>query len=191
MKKDDQRKLLFFDTETTGFADYRRAPDAPGQPRLVQLAALLTDATGKELAQLNVVIRPYAFEIPEAAAKVHGITTERAREIGVPLLHALIMWSDLARLADVHVCHNAEFDTFLVRGECLGMKVDYPERSTVCTMREMTPVLRIPGKYGDYKWPNLMEAYSYCFHKGFDGAHDALADVRACKEVFFWLEDEP
>ena len=35
--------ILFFDTETTGKADFKSSPDAAHQPRLVQFAALLMD----------------------------------------------------------------------------------------------------------------------------------------------------
>lgn len=35
--------ILFYDTETTGKADFRAAPDAAHQPRLVQLAAILAN----------------------------------------------------------------------------------------------------------------------------------------------------
>jgi len=42
---------------------------------------------------------------------------------------------------------------------------------------------RIPGKFKDFKWPKLIESYQFLFNESFDGAHDALADVRACARV--------
>jgi DNA polymerase III epsilon subunit-like protein len=38
-----------------------------------------------------------------------------------------------------------------------------------------------------FKWPKLTEAYRHCYDRDFDGAHDALADVRATADVFRWL----
>ena len=39
------------------------------------------------------------------------------------------------------------------------------------------------------KTPKLVEAYTHFFGKSFANAHSAMADVRACKEVFFRLKD--
>jgi len=179
--------ILFFDTETTGKADFRARADAEHQPRLVQLAAILTDFGGKEISMMSCIVRPIGFEIPAEAAAVHGITTEIAVQRGVPVAHALDLFSSLGKLAETFVCHNIEFDHLIMVGECMRMVVDYPNRRRFCTMQQMTDVCQIPGSYG-YKWPTLQEAHQHCFGKDFDGAHDALADVRACKDIYFWLQ---
>ncbi len=49
--------------------------------------------------------------------------------------------------------------------------------------------MQIPGEYGAYKWPQLQEAYKHFFNKEFDNAHDALADVTACKDVYFAIQN--
>ena len=183
--KTENLKFLFFDTETTGKCDFRAPPDAPHQPRLVQLAALLTDGQGKEIASLNVIARPEGFTIPAEASAVHGITTEFALENGAPLGHVVAMFCALAEISSAYVCHNAEFDLLVMTGEMLRLTRDFPSRPACCTMKSMTEVCRLPGPYG-YKWPKLQEAYRHCCGREFDGAHDALADVRACREIFFW-----
>ena len=53
-----------------------------------------------------------------------------------------------------------------------------------CTMRAMTNVVKIPSPRG-YKWPKLSEAYRFLFNRDLEGAHDAMADVRACAEIYF------
>jgi hypothetical protein len=40
--------------------------------------------------------------------------------------------------------------------------------------------------YGN-KYPNLTELHRKLFKKSFEDAHDALADVRACKAAYFEL----
>lgn len=183
------RKFLFFDTETTGKADFRAPATAAHQPRLVQLAALLTDEVGDEVASLNLIIKPAGFEIPLAATEVHGISTEAALLSGVGVHHALAIFVALAERADALVAHNIQFDDLVMASEAARFDYLIPERLPFCTMIAMTPICRLPGRYGDdFKWPNLMEAYRHCFRHEFVDAHDALADVRACKAVFFWLK---
>jgi DNA polymerase III epsilon subunit-like protein len=182
--------ILFFDTETTGKADMKIAPDAKGQPRIVELAAVLTDKVGTELAALNLVIKPSDFEIPIEAALIHGITTETARKSGVPLFHALIVLASLAKNAETYCGHNVEFDLFMLKGECLRMLVELPNRTSFCTMKKSTDIVQLPGPYG-FKYPRLQEAYKFAFGKEFDSAHSAMADVQACKELYLWLQTRP
>ena len=184
--------ILFFDTETTGKADFRAEPDAPHQPRLVQLAAILTDNDGKEMGSLNLIIKPDGFEIPTDASRVHGITTKTAIEYGVGLEAALPIFAQLALKPHLIVAHNFDFDLLIMRGEFLrcGFEEDPFEGALkFCTMREMTPLCKLPGKYDDYKWPKLQEAHIHAFGSEFDDAHDALADVRACAKLYFWLRN--
>lgn len=178
--------ILFYDVETTGKANLKRPPDEKGQPRVVQLGALLTDESGVELASLNCIVRPRQFDIPAEATHIHGITTEYATKVGVHIAFLVGVFHDLAAAADIHVAHNHDFDSFMMRGECARMVTDFPIRETFCTMKQMTDVCCLPGKYG-WKWPSLMEAYRHCFQKDFAGAHNAMADVHACKEIYFWL----
>lgn len=63
-------------------------------------------------------------------------------------------------------------------------------------MRDATDLVQCPptermvakGMKG-FKSPNLQEAYKHFFGVEFEGAHDAMADVRACKDVFFKLKE--
>lgn len=182
------KKFLFFDTETTGKADFRAPATAPQQPRLVQLAALLTDEAGDEVASVNLIIKPAGFEIPLAATEVHGISTEAALLSGVGVHHALALFVALAERADALVAHNIQFDDLVMASEAARFDYLMPDRRHFCTMNAMTPICRLPGRYNGFKWPSLMEAYRHCFRHEFVDAHDALADVRACKAVFFWLK---
>ena len=78
---------LFFDTETTGLPKNWKAPitDLNNWPRMVQLAWLLYDNSGTLLNKEAYIIRPDGFTIPEESCRVHGITTQRALDEGVPL----------------------------------------------------------------------------------------------------------
>lgn len=65
---------LFFDTETTGLSHRN--------DHVVQIAWVLTDAAGNIKVEECHVIRPNGYSIPPAAARIHGITTAKACEIG-------------------------------------------------------------------------------------------------------------
>ena len=51
---------------------------------MVQLAWQLHDLTGKLVESGNLIVQPDGYEIPYAAEKVHGISTERAKQEGLP-----------------------------------------------------------------------------------------------------------
>lgn len=186
--------ILFYDTETTGKLDFKKAPDAPGQPRLVQLAAIMTDPEGNEIAKLKTIIKPDGWTIDPEAQKIHGISAEYAEQWGIPLITALMMFNALAARCKGYVCHNSDFDSQILAGEKIRaatnarMEAMPPELPHFCTMKAMTPICRIPGPYGN-KWPKLQEAFKFCFQREFDGAHDALNDVIACKDIYFWMKN--
>ncbi len=179
------KTFLFFDTETTGLAKMNKPIESPFQPRVVQIAAMVCDEDGMELAAMNHYVVPIGFTIPAEAAAIHGVTTELAIEKGRDAKQVMAEFVELAAGADVHVAHNIAFDRIVVRHECWRQGLVMPDKQEMCTMLAMTDKCKLPGRYGRPKWPKLQEAYHWCFGEGFDKAHDALADIRACKRVFF------
>jgi DNA polymerase-3 subunit epsilon len=103
--------MLGIDTETTGLD---RLED-----RIVSFAAVFQ---GGEESEIGAIIDP-GMEIPEGAAKVHGITTERARnegvapEVGVQALVSAISIAMQTRMPIV--VFNAPFDLTMLREEAL------------------------------------------------------------------------
>lgn len=184
--------ILFFDTETTGKYEFNFPPESHSQPHIVQLAAILADDDGKEIASMSAVIEPSGWIIPIEASNIHGITTERARQVGISLESALPVFFELKRRASVCVGHNIDFDKAVVRSVALRNFDDDPEwPESFCTMHATTDICKLPNQHGyaNYKWPKLIEAYRHLFGEEFDGAHDALADVRACARIYFHLKE--
>lgn len=183
-------RLLFVDTETTGLPRNWRAPasDTANWPRAVQIAWELADISGTVLDAASLVIRPDGFEIPVDAVRVHGITTERALAEGVPLDQALDTLDRRASEAGVLVAHNIDFDRKILDAELHRQRRQspLPALPTFCTMKTTSAVCRIPGKRG-YKWPNLDELHQHLFGEPVQNAHDAGADVAACRRSFFEL----
>lgn len=187
--------VLVFDTETNGLPRNWKAPvnDLSNWPRVVQLAWGLYAPNGSAVQEEVLVIKPDGWVIPEAASSVHGISTEVASEIGVPMEAALWAFIEAYEQAEVLVAHNLAFDRPVLGAEMLRYAA-MPENKvphSVCTMMASTDFCRLPGgRGGQYKWPQLSELHFRLFGEGFDGAHDALVDVQACARCFFELIDE-
>jgi DNA polymerase III epsilon subunit-like protein len=182
---------LFFDTETTGIPKNYKAPvsDLKNWPRLVQIAWLITDDREDEIASAEYIVKPNGFTIPIEASNIHGITTAHALQAGSELKVILdLIVKDMASVS-VLIAHNMAFDEKILGSELLrmGYANQLESKPRKCTMQSSTNYCRLPGPYG-YKWPKLEELYLKLFHEGFDGAHQALSDVRACARCYFELK---
>lgn len=137
------------------------------------------------------MIRPSGFTIPEAAFKIHGISTERAWNEGRELEQALIDFSRATAEAKFLVAHNIAFDLKILGAELLrlGLPLEALDMPQLDTMKAGTSVCQLPGFYGGFKAPSLTELHRHLFEKDFEGAHDALADVEACARSFFALKE--
>lgn len=182
--------FLFFDTETTGLpakGQYSN-PSHPSTPKLVELAAVLFDGDGVEQASLVHIIKPYGFDIPPGASNVHGITTERAHSEGIELKTAFESFLDLVERSTALVAHNALYDKLILDRVMIDLNYSGSfliDRPLICTKELTTPVCKLPGFRGQFKWPTLQEAHLHFFNSEFASAHSALADVRACARIFF------
>lgn len=186
--------ILFFDTETTGFPRSNLPPEHPSQPHLVQLAALLADDDGTERGVFSVVIKPDGWTIPDEAESVHGIDTATAERVGIPLKHAVSGFMGMFQVANLLVAHNIDFDRRIMGYALARCKATWGGIDTFCTMAASTPIVNLPptdrmvaAGYTKPKSPKLGEAYQHFFGRELEGAHDALVDVRACRDVFFEL----
>lgn len=199
------RMILFYDTETTGLPDFKSPSDAPHQPHIVQIAALLVDPeTRVERAAIDLIIAPDGWAIPAEVAAIHGITTEIAKRAGVSERVAIDLFTDLRGAATIEVAHNIAFDRRIVRIAMLrhlGMTREEIEGDEggverYCTMKASTGLVNCPptarmlaAGFTKPKPPKLAECVKHFFGEDLTGAHNALADVRACTRVYFYLQD--
>ena len=181
-------KALIFDTETTGMVEFRKPPEDPSQPDLIQLGMLLVDTADWKPRARNSLLVTLAdgVKIEPAAKAAHGISEEDCARFGVPPSIACSLFNQACLQADVIVAHNLSFDVSIMKTALsrLGSKPHRLDgRQLVCTKEHSTDVLKLPGKYG-YKWPTLAEAYRHYTGEEISGAHDALVDTEACLIVF-------
>ena len=185
------KMYLFFDTETTGLPKNWNAPvsNSDNWPRLVQIAWLQCDDSGKKILKQCHIIKPDNFEIPVNAVEVHGISNEKAHEVGIPLKKVLSEFSTVLKSSELLIAHNIRFDEKVIGSEFIRTKIknNLCSINKICTMQSTTDFCQIPGNYG-YKWPSLPELHQKLFSSTFDNAHNALSDVSACAKCFFELK---
>lgn len=186
--------FLIFDTETTGLPKRWDAPitEVDNWPRVVQIAWQLHDQWGNLLEHNGLILFPDQWEIPYDAERVHGISTELARQVGRPAEEVLQKFIDALARAEVIAGHNLQFDINVTSSELYRYGFDYQHlisKKRLDTCDEATALLtKLPGgKGGKFKFPNLTELYSYLFGETFGEAHNATADVEATARCFFEL----
>lgn len=207
------KTILFYDTETTGLPLWNLPSEHPEQPRVCQLAAeLCVEETGETLQEMNMIILPDGWTIPDEAAAVHGITTERALAEGISQHLVIEHFVDLWMGTDLRSGHNESFDMRMLRIELmrhvrysgevvLGETGDIPfadywkKAPAYCTQGNSVSILNLPptprmvaARRRGPKSPNLGEAYQFFTGKPLDGAHDAMVDVRAAKAVYYGIK---
>ena len=191
------QKILFFDTETSGFIRKALSSDDPEQAWCIQIGALL--ATEEEqLDELNLLIKPIGRYMHPKAEEVHGISVEYAEENGLPEVEVTEKFGLLLRQADKVVCHNYDFDWKYVL-HMMERNVDnlsdearsafYLDLPSQCTMKDKAIVkfCNLKNKANRPKWPKLIELHDILFDETFDGAHDAFADITATARCYFEL----
>lgn len=184
---------LFLDTETTGFPCDAKAAGDPTNAQICQIGAVLMANNRRVVGEINFLIKPNGWFIPDRVREIHGISNEMCEQYGVPLEHAMVMFQHLVRQAQLTVAHNHPFDKRMVcmAYEQLGQApVPFKDIASYCTMEATTEFCKLPKARGSgYKWPKLTEVYQIAFGKVLDCAHDAMADVRGCAEVYWWWQD--
>lgn len=158
------KEIVFFDIEATGLNVLR--------DRIVQIALIkyLPDNTVEEL---EMMINPGIPMSPEAIA-VHGITPEMVKnkptfsQVGAQLFHFI-------GSADLAGYNSDRFDIPMLMEEFnrIGLELDLSVRNTIDVQKifyKMEP-------------RTLTAAYRYFCNAELEGAHDALADVRATVDV--------
>ncbi|GMA92620.1 exonuclease domain-containing protein [Homoserinibacter gongjuensis] len=167
-------RLGVFDLETTG-VDVETA-------RVVTACIAVLDAEGRVVQRWDWIADP-GIEIPEAAAAVHGITTERARAEGraSELVIAEITQTlrTLFGLGVPVVVYNAPYDLSLLDREC--------RRNELEPLDDPAPVidpLVLDKQVDTYrKGKRTLEVAAAHYGVPLDDAHDAGADAIAAGRV--------
>ena len=193
---------LFYDTETSSLPIWEKPSEHPDQPHIVQLAARLVDLESRDtISSIDVIIKPDGWTIPDDIAEIHGITTEKAHDLGVPESTALDMFMQLWGQRE-RIAHNESFDARIVRiaqhrFNRNESEIDAWKSGQIqCTARLATPIVKCPptpkmiaAGRKHHKTANLCEAYAFFTGNQLANAHSAMVDVQACMTVYFAIQD--
>ena len=185
--------FLIFDTETTGLPKKWSAPltDFDNWPRAIQVAWQVHDEKGICVSNQSYIIHPKGFTIPYDSEKIHGISTQLAKKIGVEVEFVLEKFKDDLSKSKFICGHNLNFDEKILGSEYLRIDgknplQDFPKIDT-CT-EETAQICMLKGGRGRrFKLPTLIELYSHLFNQKFESAHNASADVEATALCLFKL----
>lgn len=190
---------LAYDFETTGLPLFKEPSEHPDQPHFVQLGAALVDLDDRVvISQVDLIIRPDGWVIPDDTIEVHGITNELALAVGVPEREALQMLLAMWRRAYLRIGHNESFDARIARIAIKRHLADdaladaWKSGAAYCTCMESTGIMKMPptaNMRGGFKMPKLTEAFEFFTGKPMPNAHNAMGDVPGCLDVFFALQD--
>lgn len=164
-------RIAAIDTETTGL-------DVT-QDRIIQLAVVILERTADDkfevVHELNHLMNPTIPISPEAMA-VHGITEEDI-ENKPTFKESAAMLYDMLKKCDTLLGFNINgFDIQIINEEFARCGYDFPQPGTV--------ILDAGIIFKKMEERTLEAALRFYCGKEHDGAHDAMADVKATIEVF-------
>ncbi len=173
--------IIYLDTETTGLY--------PGN--ICQLSYVMQD-------KQNTTAKNFFFAVDRVeygAYMVHGLSVEKLYKLskGKRFIDFVDeIYADLCS-AEMVVAHNISFDVMFLRKELERCGKDFPCGNLFCTMKQSTPVCKIPRSRGvGYKYPKLSELCDFIGVTSWDieqtmreffgtnaGYHDARFDTVA------------
>ncbi|EEI79566.1 DNA polymerase III subunit epsilon [Corynebacterium striatum] len=167
----DATRMLSFDLETTSVN--------PKEARIVTSALVRID--GRDVDKREMLADP-GVEIPEAAAKIHGITTEKARAEGQPHDEVLAQtvrsirqaWDDGLTL----IVYNAAYDLSVLRALTGDFTVDGP-------VFDPFVIDRVKDKWR--KGKRTLGDVSAHYGVTLENAHEATSDALAAARIA-WMQ---
>jgi DNA polymerase III epsilon subunit-like protein len=216
--------LLFFDVETTGlptFPSSARSIDSSqlspyssryphitdlssyNSSRIVQISSLLCSyPSWTEISRQDILVKCTDFEISNS--EIHGITTERSREEGIPFPEAISLFLSQCSQSTYFLAHNLPFDSHIIQSElyrhqlhsslsffqsCVYDQVSYSPLSPfekpkegprgICTMNLTKKYLL--DTHG--KTASLKNLYEMVMDEGIANHHNAMGDVESLWKV--------
>jgi len=179
-------KLFVFDFETggeNGLPQWKIPSNDPSQPHILSAAALVVDAdTQKVLQSVDLIVKPDGWEVTQELTEIHGISNEYAMDVGIPEYSVAEIIMTLAEGCK-QIAYNATFDRRVMR---IALKRFFSEADVEAWHNSEYACAMFAAKQAmGVKSVKLVDAYKHFTGKELVGAHSAMADTLAAKEVWF------
>ena len=168
--------ITSFDVETTGLS--------PQEDYIIQLAMVKFDAKTFQIIDTRMwYIEPiHAYAITPGAFEAHGLTKEFLKEHGVCIKDIAPEIIEFVKDSDYLTYNGNSFDVKFICKDLELVGFQFPLEDKV-----FYDAFSI---YKTYHPSTLSAVYKNLTGKDLEGAHDALADVKATIEVFKALKEE-
>lgn len=168
--------ITSFDVETTGLS--------PQEDYIIQLAMVKFDAKTFQIVDTRMwYIEPiHAYTITPGAFDAHGLTKEFLKQNGVCIKDIASEIIDFVKDSDYLTYNGNSFDVKFICKDLELVGFQFPLEDKV--FYDAFSIYKI------YHPSTLSAVYKNLTGKDLEGAHDALADVKATIEVFKALKEE-
>jgi DNA polymerase-3 subunit alpha len=174
-------RLLFLDSETTGFGSSARMVQLAWQRRCAHTRELLSPAQ-------CFIFKPTGFSIPLKATLLHGISTQMAQSQGHDSKHVWARFLADLKQSDVAIAHNMFFDNGALCAEVLQANDAAPsELLPLWQAIEKRCTMRMFRSCCSGKSAKLSEAYTEVSGSPPDqqSLHRADFDTEICAQLYF------
>lgn len=173
-------RIIVFDTETTGLPKPKRVP-LEEQPKIIEVGAVVVEIQNDKheiVDKISQLIDPHE-KLSEEVKKITKIQDADLQE--QPNFAEYYPYLKNAFVgADALICHNAPFDTLMLKNELLRLDEDvyktFPwPKKIICTVREFHHIF-------GYN-PNLQLLYKTVMGTELDQTHRAVDDAMALADI--------
>jgi DNA polymerase III epsilon subunit-like protein len=180
------KRIVIFDTETTGLPTTRQRPTLDNLscfPNIAQWSWITYDLEKHKFVEYDYIIKlPH---IPIESTAIHGITTERSKKVGFSIELVIDLFKICIEHADLIIAHNFEFDWNVILAECMRHNIPIQYKGlTYCTMKTTTKLCNLPNM----KWPTLKELHHVLFQEDPKDLHNAIIDVLVCWRCYIKIK---
>lgn len=172
----DPKKVIVFDTETTGL-------NIGGSRRDEILSLAVMNLDGDVL--FCDLLKPSERKKWPKAESINGISPSMVKDKQT-IIERRSEIEPIFKSAKLYVAYNADFDLGFLRASGL----DIPDRQTFDVMKEFAKIHGSwDGAHDEWSWCKLEDCAAFYGYRDF-GAHDALNDVRATAHCFNSILDD-
>ena len=172
----NKKYTIIFDTETSGFYN-----------DVLQLAYVVCDNNGNIIKEVNRYVKNRLPTIE--STKIHGIDIKKIKKEGIEFNAVIKEFVENLQECHTIVGHNINYDITTIHNDIRTYGINIIDdkgspRLNIFKDIEIKDTMTMNGKK-----IKLGELYLKLFNKNIEGAHNAIYDVYATKQIYFRLKN--